>query len=224
MSAGGAPPLVVLASGEGTNFQALVDACHDGRLAARPHALLTDRADAPALERARRAGIGHHCIDRRAYATRADHDAALAEAIAACGPDALVVLAGYMRIISASTVDALRGRILNIHPSLLPAHRGLHTHRRVLEAGDIQHGATVHFVTPELDAGPAVVQYRLAVQPWDDEPALAARVRSAEHLIYPYAVDLVASGRVHLEGDTVELDGRPLSAPLVLTYDLLGAA
>jgi phosphoribosylglycinamide formyltransferase-1 len=127
----------------------------------------------------------------------------------------LVVLAGFMRILDAGFVRQWRGRLLNIHPSLLPAHRGLHTHRRVLEAGASQHGCTVHFVTEELDAGPAVIQGRLAVRPGDTEESLSARVQQLEHIIYPRAVGWFATGRLGWQDGRAMLDGRPLESPVI---------
>ncbi len=130
-------------------------------------------------------------------------------------PD-LVILAGYMRILPADTVNTYRGRMLNIHPSLLPAYPGLHTYARVLAAGDAWHGSTVHYVVPELDAGPGIIQYRVAVRPDETEPSLQARVQRGEYLIYPRAIEWCAVGRAVLDGDRVVLDGEPLDGPVIM--------
>lgn len=207
--------VVVLISGSGSNLQALIDARDAGTLPAELCAVISNRADARGLVRAREAGIAAEVLDHGAYASREAYDAALRQRIEAHGAG-LVVLAGFMRILTDGLVEHFRGRMLNIHPSLLPAYRGLHTHRRVLEAGESQHGCSVHFVTPALDAGPVIAQGAVAVRPGDTEDALAARVQAQEHRIYPLVVRWFAEGRLQLAGERVLLDGRPLAAPLRL--------
>jgi len=209
------PAVVVLVSGEGTNLQALIDAARDGALDARVAAVVSDRAEARGLERARRAGIPALHVAREAHPSREAYERALAEAIDAHAPSA-VVLAGFMRILGPSMVRHYAGRMLNLHPSLLPRFRGLDTHRRVLEAGDSHHGATVHFVTEDLDAGPRVLQYRLEIRPDDTAETLAARVRRGEHVILPRATSWLATGRLRLVGDEVTLDGKTLREPIVI--------
>ena len=211
----GLPAIVVLISGQGTNLQALIDASRDGRLPARIAAVISDRADAPGLERARRAGIEAIAMSPRGFAARAAFERALGDAIAAHAP-AAVVLAGFMRVLGADLVGRFEGRMLNVHPALLPRHRGLDTHRRVLEAGDREHGATVHFVTAELDAGPRVIQYRLRVSAQDSAETLAARVHRGEHMILPRASGWLAAGRLSVVGDQVWLDGKRLAEPVVI--------
>jgi phosphoribosylglycinamide formyltransferase-1 len=211
----GLPAVVVLISGEGTNLQALIDAAQRGRLEARIAATISDRLDARGLERARRAGVEAIHIGRGEFADREAFEQALADAIEAHEP-AAVVLAGFMRVLGAGLVKRFEGRMLNLHPSLLPRHPGLDTHRRVLEAKDREHGATVHFVTEELDAGPAVIQYRLPVRQEDTLETLAARVHRGEHVILPRAAGWLASGRLALAGGRVVLDGERLARPVVL--------
>jgi phosphoribosylglycinamide formyltransferase-1 len=204
--------VAVLISGHGSNLQALIDAARAGTLGARIVAVVSNRGAAYGLERARAAGIeALHLpacgLDRTAY------DSALADLLAPREPD-LIVLAGFMRVLGPNLVERYAGRMLNIHPSLLPSYMGLDTHRRVLEAGERWHGATVHFVTAELDAGPAIVQYRLAIRPGDTADSLAQRVHVGEHIILPRAVSWFAAGRLSLEGGSVMLDGRALQAPV----------
>lgn len=205
--------VAVLISGEGTNLQALIDAAQAERLGARIVAVVSNRAGARGLERASAAGIEALHLPAARGQERADYDAALAALLAPREPD-LIVLAGFMRIFAPAFVDLFAGRMLNIHPSLLPKHPGLDTHRRVLEAGDSWHGATVHFVTAELDAGPAIIRYRLPVRPGDTAASLAQRVHVGEHIILPRAVSWFAAGRLRLEGGSVMLDGRALPAPV----------
>lgn len=206
--------VVVLISGHGSNLQALIDATQSGRLPIQLSAVISNRADAFGLERARRTGIPSETVLPEEQPDRDRYDRALAEVIDEYKPD-LVVLAGFMRILSAAFVRHYRGRIFNIHPSLLPKYRGLHTHRRALAAGDRLHGASVHFVTEELDGGPVVVQAEVPIEPGDDENVLAFRVQNVEHIIYPQAVRLFAEGRLRMSHDGLaELDGAPLAAPL----------
>ncbi len=209
------PAVVVLISGEGTNLQALIDSARDGRLNARIAAAISDRRDARGLDRARRAGIDAIFLGRKEFPDRDAYEHALAETIDTYSP-AAVVLAGFMRVLGPRFVRRFEGRMLNIHPSLLPRHRGLDTHRRALEAGDREHGATVHFVTEELDAGPAVIQYRMPVHSRDSVETLVERVHRGEHVILPRATDWLVTGRLQLAGGEVMLDGERLVAPVVV--------
>ena len=209
----GALPVVVLVSGRGSNLRAIDARIAAGELPARILAVLSDREDAAALAWAAERGLATGAVPQRQYADRAAFDTALGDVIAGYAP-ALVVLAGFMRILGAPLVERFAGRMLNIHPSLLPKYPGLHTHRRVLEAGDAEHGASVHFVTTELDGGPVVLQARVPVLPGDDEAMLAQRVLVQEHRIYPLAIRWFAEGRLRFDGGVVRFDGRPLVAPL----------
>jgi len=208
-------PVVVLVSGRGSNLRAIDARIAAGDLPARILAVLSDREDAAALSWAAERGLATGAVPQRQYADRAAFDAALGNVIAGYAP-ALVVLAGFMRILGSPLVERFAGRMLNIHPSLLPKYPGLHTHRRVLEAGDAEHGASVHFVTTELDGGPVVLQARVPVLPGDDEAMLAQRVLVQEHRIYPLAIRWFAEGRLRVDGGVVRFDGRPLAAPLLV--------
>ena len=208
-------PVVVLVSGRGSNLRAIDARIAAGELPARILAVLSDREDAAALAWAAERGLATGAVPQRQYADRAAFDAALGNVIAGYAP-ALVVLAGFMRILGSPLVERFAGRMLNIHPSLLPKYPGLHTHRRVLEAGDAEHGASVHFVTTELDGGPVVLQARVPVLPGDDEARLAQRVLVQEHRIYPLAIRWFAEGRLCVDGGVVRFDGRPLAAPLLV--------
>nr|WP_256833143.1 phosphoribosylglycinamide formyltransferase [Pseudomonas oleovorans] len=203
--------VVVLISGSGSNLQALIDSVgHDGN-PARIAAVICNRADAYGLERAKQAGIATSLLDHKQFDGRDAFDAALIQAIDAHQPD-LVVLAGFMRILTPGFVQHYAGRLLNIHPSLLPRHKGLHTHQRALEAGDSEHGCSVHFVTEELDGGPLVVQAVLPIKADDTAESLARRVHRQEHQIYPLAVRWFAEGRLRLGAQGAMLDGQPLPA------------
>jgi phosphoribosylglycinamide formyltransferase-1 len=190
--------VVVLASGRGTNLQALIDAGRDPEFPAEVVAVIANRPGALALERAREAGIAHRLIDHRQYPDRARHEAAVTAAVDADAPD-IICLAGYMRILSAEFVGRYRGRMINIHPSLLPLFPGLHTHERALAAGMKIHGATIHFVTEGVDAGPIIAQAAVPVLPGDDAETLAARVLVAENRLYPLALALVADGAAQID-------------------------
>ena len=208
--------IAVLISGEGRNLQALIDACADGRIAGRIVAVISNRAEAGGLARAQAAGIPTVVLPHRDHASREDYDVALVSRLAGHRPD-IVVLAGFMRILTPVFIGAYAGRMLNIHPSLLPRHPGLRTHEAVLAQGDARHGATVHFVTEELDGGPAVIQGEFMVRPDDTPQTLAARVMSDIELkIYPQAVAWMARGELALTSRGVELRGRPLTAPVGL--------
>ena len=203
--------VVVLISGSGSNLQALIDSvAHDGN-PARIAAVICNRAGAYGLERAKQAGIATSLLDHKQFDGREAFDAALIQAIDAHQPD-LVVLAGFMRILTPGFVQHYSGRLLNIHPSLLPKHKGLHTHQRAIEAGDSEHGCSVHFVTEELDGGPLVVQAVLPVMADDTAESLARRVHQQEHQIYPLAVRWFAEGRLRLGAQGAMLDGQPLPA------------
>jgi len=213
MSAAATPlSLAILISGRGSNMDALAGACASGALAARVAVVISDRPDAAGLGAARARGLATatlaHPGERRPF------EGALGAALERHGADT-VALAGFMRVLSAEFVARYLGRMFNIHPSLLPRYRGLDTHRRVLAAGDAVHGASVHFVTPELDAGPVVLQSQVAVAPGDTEATLAARVLATEHVIYPRALGWFADGRLVWRSGAAWLDGRRLSAPLV---------
>jgi len=175
--------------------------------------VISDRADAGGLEIARQLGVATRVLPWHKGSERADYDRLLAAAISEYSPS-LIVLAGFMRILTAEFVERFAGRILNIHPSLLPKYSGLHTHRRVLEAREAEHGVTVHFVTEQLDGGPAVLQARVPVLPGDTEKTLSQRVLIQEHIIYPLAVNWFCQGRLRCEADEARLDGRLLSEPV----------
>jgi phosphoribosylglycinamide formyltransferase-1 len=217
MSVPAAPArIAVLASGRGSNLQAIVEAIDDGRLHARLVGVFSDKPGAYALERVPEAL--RWSADARAFPFREAFDAELAAAVDAAAPD-WIVCAGYMRILGADVVRRFHGRLLNIHPSLLPKYRGLHTHRRALEAGDAEHGASVHFVVPELDAGAVIAQARIPVLPGDTPETLAERLLPYEHRLLVAVLRLCAAGRVAERGDGIVLDGHPLFTPLQLDCD-----
>ncbi len=203
--------LVVLISGGGSNLQAFIDACAHKDYPCTISGVISNRPGAGGLERAARAGIPAAVVDHTHFTSREDFESALATAIDSFGAD-LVILAGFMRILTAGFVRSYRGRLLNIHPSLLPKYPGLHTHQRAIEAGDAEAGASVHFVTEELDGGPLILQARVPVLSDDDAASLAARVLVQEHRIYPLAARLVAEGRLRLAGDKALLDDRAIAA------------
>jgi phosphoribosylglycinamide formyltransferase-1 len=205
----------VLVSGGGSNLQAFIDAVDAGTLNIAIPVVISNRPDAHGLERARRAGIEAVCIDHTRFPSREAFDAELAAALDGCNPG-LVILAGFMRILTPGFVGQFAGRMLNIHPSLLPRYPGLNTHQRALEAGDRWHGSTVHFVTEQLDGGPAIVQGRVPVLAGDDAQSLAARVLAIEHQIYPHAVGLVAERRVEYRDEATWFDGAPMEQPILI--------
>jgi phosphoribosylglycinamide formyltransferase-1 len=207
-------PFAVLISGRGSNMLALARAVTEGRIAGRVVTVISDQPGAAGLVEARRLGLAAEVVDTAGDADRAAIGHALTTVLEQHGAE-LVVLAGFMRILDSGFVRRWRGCLLNIHPSLLPAHRGLHTHRRVLAAGDPQHGCTVHFVTEELDAGPAIIQGRFDVDSGDTEESLSARVQQLEHNIYPRAVGWFAAGRLGWKDGAAMLDGRPLTTPVI---------
>jgi phosphoribosylglycinamide formyltransferase-1 len=216
--------LAVLASGRGSNLQALLDAIAAGALDARIVGVFSDKPACGAIAIARTHGLHAVAISPRHCADRAAHDEALFSEIAAVQPD-LIVCAGYMRIIGAAAVRRFEGRMINIHPSLLPRYPGLDTHARALAAGDTEHGASVHAVIPELDAGPLLAQVRIPVLPGDDATTLARRLLPREHALLVATARLFAQRRVQLHADHALLDGRPLPAPLQLdaANHLIGA-
>ena len=210
--------VVVLISGSGSNLQALIDSLQADS-PAQISAVISNRADAFGLQRAAKAGIATQVLDHKAFADREAFDGALIEAIDAYQAD-LVILAGFMRILTPGFVTHYTGRLLNIHPSLLPKYKGLHTHQRALEAGDAEHGCSVHFVTEELDGGPLVVQAVVPVMADDTPETLAERVHAAEHQIYPLAMHWFAQGRLQLDERGCQLDGQrlPASGQVIRTF------
>jgi phosphoribosylglycinamide formyltransferase-1 len=204
--------LAILISGRGSNMTAIVRACLTGQIAARAEVVISDRAGAAGLGSARELGVPTAVLSHEPHG--AAFEQMLLATLEAVQPD-VIALAGFMRILSPALVGRYLGRMLNIHPSLLPAYRGLHTHRRVLAAADTEHGASVHFVTPELDAGPTVLQSKVAVLPDDTEASLAARVLATEHIIYPRVIGWLAAGRLIFRSGAPWLDGQRLDAPLV---------
>ena len=201
----------VLISGNGSNLQALIDACQAGRIQGELVGVVSNRADAFGLERAKAAGIATQVLSNQAFANRESYDAALIQALESWKPD-LLVMAGFMRILTPGFVQHFAGRMLNIHPSLLPKYQGVKTHARAIAAGDTVHGASVHFVTEELDGGPVVLQARVPIFPDDDEVTLAERVLSQEHQIYPLVINWFCQGRLTMVGTQACLDGQPLPA------------
>ena len=200
--------LAILISGRGSNMVAIA------RSGAPVAVVISDKPDAGGLALASSLGIETRAVPWLGAARRADFEAALGQAIDESGAD-LVVLAGFMRILSGPFAERYAGRMLNIHPSLLPKYRGLHTHQRVLEAKDTEHGASVHFVTAELDGGPLVLQSRVAVLADDTEATLSARVQATEHIIYPRVIGWIADGRLRWHDGQAWLDNRPLDRPVV---------
>ena len=206
-------PVVILISGRGSNLQAIIDAVARGTLAVDIRAVISNRPDAAGLQRASEAGIATTVVDHTLYADRLAFDQALQACIDHYQPG-LVILAGFMRILSADFVAHYRGRMLNIHPSLLPDFPGLNTHQRVLDAGCKLHGASVHFVTADIDGGPLVLQTRVPVHDDDSTDSLAARVLEQEHHLYPLAIRWFAEGRLRLdENGQALLDGAILTEP-----------
>jgi len=214
MSAGTPLRLAILISGRGTNMTAIVHACLEGRIVARPAVVISDRPDAAGLMRARELGVDTLTVSRTQQGSARGFERALEDALAAYKVD-VIALAGFMRILSAPFVKPYLGRMFNIHPSLLPAYRGLHTHRRVLAAHDAVHGASVHFVTEDLDSGPVILQSKVAVAPTDTEATLAARVQETEHIIYPRVLGWYAERRLSWRAGAAWFDGKLLKEPFV---------
>lgn len=207
--------IVVLISGSGSNLQALLDACSDGRIQGQIVAVISNKAGVKGLSRAAAAGVPSQVLEHTHYPSREAFDAALQQCIQSHHPD-LIVLAGFMRILTPEFVSQFEGKLINIHPSLLPKFPGLHTHQRALEAGETEHGASVHFVTGELDGGPIIIQGRVPVLPEDTAETLAARVLEQEHIIFPQAVQACLSGQVRYQNGCAQWQGQPL-APTGLT-------
>ena len=197
--------IVVLISGSGSNLQAIIDACEQKRIPGTIRAVFSNKADAFGLERAREAGIPQHALAANQFASREAFDRELMHEIDAYAPD-VVVLAGYMRILSAEFVQHYQGKLLNIHPSLLPKYPGLNTHRQALDNGDTEHGTSVHFVTEELDGGPVVLQAKVPVFTGDDEAEITSRVQAQEHAIYPLVVSWFLNGRLKMQDNHAWLD------------------
>ncbi|WP_392566681.1 phosphoribosylglycinamide formyltransferase [Utexia brackfieldae] len=201
--------IVVLVSGNGSNLQAIIDACQNGKIAAQIAAVVSNKPGVYALERAQLAHIPTHVIDHHTYATREQFDVAVANIIDQYQPD-LIVLAGYMRILTASFVEHYAGKMLNIHPSLLPKYPGLNTHQRAIDAKDSVHGTTVHFVTEQLDGGPIILQAKVPIFPEDEVVDIAQRVVTQEHLIYPLVIKWFIDGRLQMRQDKAYLDDQLL--------------
>lgn len=206
------PSILVVISGSGSNLQAVIDACNSGQINGRICTVISNVPGVYGLERARRAGIEALELNHKTFDSRAAYDSALAAEIDARSPD-LIVLAGFMRILTPEFVARYQGRLINIHPSLLPRYQGLHTHQRALQSGDSEHGATVHFVSAELDGGPPIIQGAVPILDSDDEDSLAQRVQlDVEHHIYPLAVQWCLEQRVVLTTEGAVLDGELLPA------------
>jgi phosphoribosylglycinamide formyltransferase 1 len=216
MSTGAPLELAVLISGRGSNMLAITRACQEGRIPARVSVVISDRAEAPGLKSAAQLGVPTAVVPGGGAAGL--FEARLAEELVSHGAGA-IALAGFMRILSGQFVGHYLGRLFNIHPSLLPAYRGLHTHRRVLAAREATHGASVHFVTAELDGGPVILQSRLAVAAGEEEAALTARVQASEYIIYPRVLGWFAQGRLAWRDGAAWLDGQRLNTPLVEEFD-----
>jgi phosphoribosylglycinamide formyltransferase-1 len=208
----------VLISGSGSNLQSFIDRVEERRVALDLAVVFSNRPDAFGLERANSAGIDTACIEHGDFRSREAFDQAVAVELDHWRPD-LLILAGFMRILSPWFVKRYEGRILNIHPALLPLYPGLDTHERVLEAGDNWHGSTVHFVTEELDGGPRILQGRIRVAPTTDPAELMRRVQAVEHQIYPMAADWFGQGRLEFRGGATWLDGNPLDEPVIRDFN-----
>ncbi|MEZ5564562.1 MAG: phosphoribosylglycinamide formyltransferase [Gammaproteobacteria bacterium] len=209
------PRTVVLVSGDGSNLQAIIDQTRTSALPIQLTGVVSDRPGVRALQRAQAAGLAAVTVDFSAAGTRQAFAAQIADTLQQMNAE-LVVLAGFMRILPDDLVQRYQGRMLNVHPSLLPRYPGLHTYSRALAAGDAVHGTTVHFVIPELDAGPAILQYRVPIRPGDTVDTLRHRVQIGEHLIYPKAIAWLATGRIALKGTKVWMDDAPLAHPVVI--------
>lgn len=207
--------IAVLISGGGSNLQAIIDACESGQIAGRISVVISNRPDVFGLERAAKQGIATCVIDHQQFDSREAFDAQLIKEIDAADAG-LVVLAGFMRILSAGFTEYYQGKLLNIHPSLLPAYKGTHTHQRALDDGATVHGVSVHFVSPELDGGSVIMQARVPVLADDTADSLAQRVLTKEHIIYPRVVEWFCAGRLSLDDDIVRLDQRVLDESVIL--------
>ncbi len=207
----------ILVSGSGSNLQSFIDQVADNRVDLEITVVMANRRDAYGLTRAKNSGIETACIEHGQFADRETFDRAVAKELDRFEP-ALIILAGFMRILSPWFVRYFHGKILNIHPALLPLYPGLHTHDRVLKAGDAHHGSTVHFVTDELDGGPRILAGRIAIRADDTADTLMSRVQAVEHQIYPQAAQLFAEGRVTYRDGNAWLDGQIMTDPLILDY------
>ena len=203
--------IVVLISGSGSNLQAIIDACSSGFIPGRISAVISNKASAYGLVRANEAGLSTQVLSHKAYQGRDKYDMALVDAIDQHQPD-LVVLAGFMRILTPAFVQHYHGRLLNIHPSLLPKYQGLNTHQRAIDNNDSEHGCSVHFVTEQLDGGPVILQAKVPVFSDDDAQTLAERVHEQEHRIYPLVVRWFCQNRLQQQADQAWLDGNVLAA------------
>jgi len=206
---------VVLISGSGSNLQAIIDAAKNGSLDITIAAVISNRPGVKGLQRAISAGIPTRVLDHKAYADREGFDAALQQEIDACQPQ-LLILAGFMRILTPGFVRHYLGRMLNIHPSLLPKYTGLNTHQRAINDGEAEHGASIHFVTEELDGGPIIIQGKVGIESNDSAEQLANKVLKKEHLIYPQAIQWFATKRLQLIDNHAVLDGEALTSPRLL--------
>ncbi len=202
--------IVVLISGNGSNLQAVIDACENGSIEGKVSAVFSNKADAYGLERAKRSGIDARAVSHKDFESREAFDLALMGEIDQYQPD-LIILAGYMRILSEGFVRHYMGKMINIHPSLLPKYPGLHTHQRAIDAGDEEHGTSVHFVTEELDGGPVILQAKVPVFENDSADALAERIQTQEHRIYPLVAQWFVTNRLTMQDDKAVLDGLILS-------------
>lgn len=211
--------VVVLISGNGSNLQALIDQQAAGLLPIDIVAVISNRPNVMGLQRAAKANIPHQVVDHTEFDSRELFDTALQQCIQQFTPD-LVVLAGYMRIMTADLVRRFAGKMLNIHPSLLPKYPGLHTHKRALDNKDLQHGSSVHFVTEELDGGPVIAQSQFDIQPGDTEDSLAIRIKQLEHKLYPQVVGWFAENKIALQGNQALYNGEKLLQPKMIQTDL----
>lgn len=200
------PSIVVLISGSGSNLQAIIDGIEAGRITAQISAVISNKPGVKGLDRAKKHGIPHHVLDHTEHASRESYDLALKNLIDENKPN-LIILAGFMRILTDTFVQHYQGKMLNIHPSLLPKFKGLHTHQRAIEANEQEHGCSVHFVTPELDGGPIIGQRKVAIEPEDTETSLASKVQKEEHFLYPLCTKLFVEGRLRLTNTGPTLDG-----------------
>lgn len=206
---------VVLISGNGSNLQSIIDHIENSSLNINLVCVISNKPDAYGLQRAAKHGIEQFTVPEETGESRQAYDQRLINQLDTCQPD-LILLAGFMRILSNEFVEKYKGRMLNIHPALLPKYRGLHTHQRVLDAGDSEHGASVHFVTPELDGGPVIMQASIPVLPGDSKETLKNRLLQQEHLLYPAVIKLYAEDRLRLDNDMVFIDNKPIKEPLTL--------
>lgn len=205
------PSIVVLISGSGSNLQAIIDGIESQQIPATIRAVISNKPGVKGLDRAAKHNIAHHVLDHTVHADREQYDVALQALIDQFQPD-LVILAGFMRILTEGFVQHYHGKMLNIHPSLLPKFKGLHTHRRAIEANEAEHGCSVHFVTPELDGGPIIGQRKVEVVPHDTEDTLATKVQKEEHVLYPLCTKLFVEGRLTLTDTGPTLDGTVIAA------------